>query len=192
MQVITIQFLLCFIILVSSTSSMYNASSSVYAAAGTEEEEEEEEEEAAAYTKINPSYITANTHDYLIKQLGNFEFTVDLDASQIFPNEKIKQDTVSKYKSAEYNIANLTYELIGFKIIASDIKIHVNPTKIDQTQTRIDIPLMIAKNVKVSNGIINLDFNEIDLGSIYAIYDRKIDKITVHVPMNVAYRYLQQ
>ena len=186
MQVITIQFLLCFIILVSSFSSMYSASSSVYAAAGTEEDE------AAAYTKINPSYITANTYDYLIKQLGNFEFTVDLDANQIFPNEKIKQDTVSKYKSAEYNIANLTYELIGFKIIASDIKIHVNPTKIDQTQTRINIPLMIAKNVKVSNGIINLDFNEIDLGSIYAIYDRNIDKITVHVPMNVAYRYLQQ
>ena len=186
MQIITIQFLLCFIILVSSFSSMYSASSSVYAAAGTEEDE------AAAYTKINPSYITANTYDYLIKQLGNFEFTVDLDANQIFPNEKIKQDTVSKYKSAEYNIANLTYELIGFKIIASDIKIHVNPTKIDQTQTRIDIPLMIAKNVKVSNGIINLDFNEIDLGSIYAIYDRNIDKITVHVPMNVAYRYLQQ
>ena len=184
MQVITIQFLLCFIILVSSSSSIYSASSSVYAAAGTEEQE--------AYTKINPSYITANTYDYLIKQLGNFEFTVDLDANQIFPNEKIKQDTVSKYKSAEYNIANLTYELIGFKIIASDIKIHVNPTKIDQTQTRIDIPLMIAKNVKVSNGIINLDFNEIDLGSIYAIYDRNIDKITVHVPMNVAYRYLQQ
>lgn len=188
MQVITIQFLLCFIILVSSFPSIYSASSSVYAAAGTEEEEVEEE----AYTKINPSYITANTYDYLIKQLGNFEFTVDLDANQIFPNEKIKQDTVSKYKSAEYNIANLTYELIGFKIIASDIKIHVNPTKIDQTQTRIDIPLMIAKNVKVSNGIINLDFNEIDLGSIYAIYDRNIDKITVHVPMNVAYRYLQQ
>jgi hypothetical protein len=183
MQVITIQFLLCFIILVSSFPSIYSASSSsVYAAAGIEEE---------AYTKINPSYITANTYDYLIKQLGNFEFTVDLDANQIFPNEKIKQDTVSKYKSAEYNIANLTYELIGFKIIASDIKIHVNPTKIDQTQTRIDIPLMIAKNVKVSNGIINLDFNEIDLGSIYAIYDRNIDKITVHVPMNVAYRYLQ-
>src|SRR5918997_1682423 len=186
MQVITIQFLLCFIILVSSFSSMYSASSSVYAAAGTEENQ------AAAYTNINPLYITANTYDYLIKQLGNFEFTVDLDANQIFPNEKIKQDTVSKYKSAEYNIANLTYELIGFKIIASDIKIHVNPTKIDQTQTRIDIPLMLAKNVKVSNGLINLDFNEIDLGSIYALYDRNIDKITVHVPMNVAYRYLQQ
>ena len=185
MQLIAIPFLLCFIILVSSISSTYSASS-VYAeaAGGTEEEE--------AYTKINPSYVTANTYGYLTKQLGNFEFTVDLDANQIFPNEKIKQDIVSKYKSAEYNIANLKHELIGFKIIASDIKIHVNPTRIDQTQTRIDIPLMLAKNVKVSNGIINLDFNEIDLGSIYALYDRNTDKMTAHVPMDVAYRYLQQ
>jgi hypothetical protein len=177
MQVIAIPFLLCFIIFVSSFSCI-NSASSVYAA-GTEQE---------AYTKINqinPSYIAANTYGYLIKQLGNFEFTVDLDANQIFPNEKIKQDMVSKYKSAKYNIANLEYELIGFKIIA-------NPTEIDQTQTRIDIPLMLAKNVKVSNGIINLDFNEIDLGSIYAIYNRNIDKITVHVPMAVAFRYLQQ
>jgi hypothetical protein len=184
MQEIAIPFLLCFIIFVSSFSCMYSASS-VYAA-GTEQE---------AYTKINkinPSYIAANTYGYLIKQLGNLEFTVDLDANQIFPNEKIKQDIVSKYKSAEYNIANLKHELIGFKIIASDIKIHVNPTRIDQTQTRIDIPLMLAKNVKVSNGIINLDFNEIDLGSIYALYDRNTDKMTAHVPMDVAYRYLQQ
>jgi hypothetical protein len=186
MQVITISFLKCFIILVSSFSSVYSASW-VYAesAGGTEEEEE-------AYTKINPSYIAANTYGYLTKQLGNFEFTVDLDPNQIFPNEKTKQDIVSKYKSAEYNIANLSHELIGFKIIASDIKIHVNPTRIDQTQTRIDIPLMLAKNVKVSNGIINLDFNEIDLGSIYALYDRNTDKMTAHVPMDVAYRYLQQ
>ncbi|MCC2648993.1 MAG: hypothetical protein K0R16_1796 [Nitrososphaeraceae archaeon] len=119
MQVIAIPFLLCFIIFVSSFSCIYSASS-VYAA-GTEQE---------AYTKvnqINPSYIAA-TNGYLIKQLGNFEFTVDLDANQIFPNEKIKQDMVSKYKSAKYNIANLEYELIGFKIIASDIKIHANPT----------------------------------------------------------------
>ncbi len=185
MQVITLTFLLCFIILVSSFSSMYSASW-VYAeaAGGTEEEEVD--------TKINPSYIAGNTYGYLTKQLGNFEFTIDLDANQIFPNEKIKQDIVSKYESAEYNIANLKHELIGFKIIASDIKIHVNPTRIDQTQTKIDIPLMLAKNVKVSNGIINIDFNEIDLGSIYALYNRNTDKMTVHVPMDVAYRYLQQ
>jgi hypothetical protein len=47
--------------------------------------------------------------------IKNFEYTFDLDGSQIFPNYDIKQDIV--------NINDLNYELIGFKIIASDIKI---------------------------------------------------------------------
>ena len=51
---------------------------------------------------------------------------------------------------------------------------------------------MLANNVKVSNGVVNLDFNKIDLGSIYAIYDRNLDKMTVHIPMVIAYSYIQQ
>jgi hypothetical protein len=150
------------------------------------------EEEEQPPSKIDPFDLAANAYRYFIKQFKNLEFTVDLNANQIFPNDEIKQDIVSKYKSAEYNITNLKYELLGFNIIASDIKIHVDPTKIDVTKTRIDIPVMLAKNVKVSNGVINLSFNEIDLGSIYAMYDRNPDKMTVHVPMSIAYSYLQQ
>jgi hypothetical protein len=159
----------------------------VYGATAAGEEEEEQPP-----SKIDPFDLAANAYRYFIKQFKNLEFTVDLNANQIFPNDEIKQDIVSKYKSAEYNITNLKYELLGFNIIASDIKIHVDPTKIDVTKTRIDIPVMLAKNVKVSNGIINLSFNEIDLGSIYAMYDRNPDKMTVHVPMSIAYSYLQQ
>ncbi len=150
------------------------------------------EREEQTHNKIDPFGFAANTYRYFIKQLKTFEFTVDLDANEIFPNDEIKQDIVSKYKSAEYNITNLKYQLLGFNIIASDIIIHVDPAKIDLTKTRIYIPVMLAKNVKVSNGVINLTFNEIDLGSIYAIYDRNPDKMTVHVPMSIAYRYLQQ
>ena len=148
--------------------------------------------EEEAYNKIYPAYIEANTFGYYIKQLWNFEFTVDLNANQIFPNEEIKQDIVSEYKPSRYNITNLNYELLGFKIIASNIQIQLHPQKIDITKTRIDIPLMLAKNVKVSNGLINLAFKQIDLGSIYAIYDRNSDKMTAHVPINIAYRNLQQ
>jgi hypothetical protein len=177
-------FLLCFILLFSSFSSIHSLHLVCGATAAGEEEQPP--------SKIDPFDLAANTYRYFIKQFKNLEFTVDLDASQIFPNDEIKQDIVSKYKSAEYNITNLKYELLGFNIIASDIKIHVDPTKIDVTKTRIDIPVMLAKNVKVSNGVINLSFNEIDLGSIYAMYDRNPDKMTVHVPMSIAYRYLQQ
>jgi hypothetical protein len=183
----SILFLLCFIILFSSFSSV-RILYFVYAAAAAGEETEEEQ----ASSKIGPFDFAANTYRYFVKQLKNFEFTVDLDANQIFPSEEIKQDIVSKYKPAEYNITNLKYELLGFNIIASDIQIHIDPTKIDVTKTRIDIPVMLAENVKVSNGVINLSFNEIDLGSIYAIYDRNSDKITVRVPISIAYRYLQQ
>jgi hypothetical protein len=120
------------------------------------------------------------------------EYTLDLEGSQIFPNDQVKQDIVSEYKSSEYNIDELNHELLGFKIIASDIKIHVDPKKIDDTKTRVDIPLLLAKDVKVSNGDIDPSYNEIDLGSVYGIYDKTTDKMTVHVPITVALKYIQQ
>src|ERR687896_2519745 len=50
--------------------------------------------------------------------IKNFEYTFDLDGSQIFPNNDIKQDIVSEFKSSNYNINDLNYEILGFKIIA--------------------------------------------------------------------------
>jgi hypothetical protein len=56
----------------------------------------------------------------------------------------------------------LNYELLGFKIRASDIKIHVDPKKIDDTETRVDIPLLLAKDIKISNGgLINLSYDAV-------------------------------
>ena len=57
--------------------------------------------------------------------INNFEYTFDLEGRQIFPTNNIKQDIISEYKSSEYNIDDLNYELMGFKIIASDIKMRV-------------------------------------------------------------------
>jgi hypothetical protein len=123
----------------------------------------------------------------------NFEYTFDLEGNQIFPTNNIKQDIVSEYKSSEYNIDNLDYELLGFKIRASDIKIHVDPKKIDDTETRVDIPVLLAKDIKVSNGgLINLSYDAVDLGSVYGIYNKATDKMTVHVPLDIAAKYVKQ
>lgn len=123
--------------------------------------------------------------------IKNFEYTFDLDGSQLFPNNDIKQDIISEYKSSNYNIDDLNYELLGFKIIASDIKILVDPKRIDDTKTRIDIPLLLAKDIKVSNGgLINLSYNEVELGSVYGIYDKATDKMSVHVPIAIAAKYI--
>ena len=82
-------------------------------------------------------------------------------------------------------------KLLGFKIIASDIKILVDPKRIDDTKTRIDIPLLLAKDIKVSNGgLINLSYNEVELGSVYGIYDKATDKMSVHVPIVIAAKYI--
>jgi hypothetical protein len=125
--------------------------------------------------------------------IRNFEYTFDLEGNQIFPTNKIKQDIVSEYKSSEYNIDDLNYELLSFKIKASDIKIHVDPKKIDDTETRVDIPLLLAKDIKVSNGgLINLSYDAVDLGSVYGIYNKATDKMTVHVPLGIAAKYIKQ
>jgi hypothetical protein len=125
--------------------------------------------------------------------IKNFEYTFDLEGNQIFPTNNIKQDIVSEYKSSEYNIDELNYELLGFKIRASDIKIHVDPKKIDDTETRVDIPLLLAKDIKVSNGgLINLSYDAVDLGSVYGIYNKATDKMTVHVPLGIAAKYIKQ
>jgi hypothetical protein len=133
------------------------------------------------------AYNNNNIFGNLAKQ---FEYTFDLDGKQIFPNDTIKQDIVAKYKSADYNISNLNYKLLGFNITASNIKIHVNPSRIDQITTRIDFPVMTANNITVTNGSINSKYSKVNLGSIYGIYNKSTDEITMHIPTSVALQYL--
>jgi len=133
------------------------------------------------------AYNNNNIFSNLAKQ---FEYTFDLDGKQIFPNDTIKQDIVAKYRSADYNISNLNYKLLGFNITASNIKIHVNPSRIDQITTRIDFPVMTANNVTVTNGSINSKYTKVNLGSIYGIYNKSTNEITMHIPTSVALQYL--
>jgi hypothetical protein len=157
-----------------------------------------------SYSEIAAEKVHRNNHHHyfpsaavtaLIRELENlvknFEYSFDLDAKLVFPNDQIKQGIVSKYKSAQYTIDDLDYVLLGFKTRASDITIRVNSTKIDDDKTRVDVPLILAKNVKVTNdGLINLSYNQVDLGSIYCIYDKRTDKMTVHIPLIVTAKYI--
>jgi hypothetical protein len=91
---------------------------------------------------------------------------------------------------SDYNIDSLKYRLLGFDISAVDIKMHVSPSKIDTARTKLDLPVVFARNVAVSNGLINLKYGEINLSSIYGIYDESTDKMTMHIPINIASQYL--
>jgi hypothetical protein len=58
----------------------------------------------------------------------------------------------------------LKNSMLGFDISATDIRIKTESKKIDENNTKIDFPLMVAKNVKMSNGLlINLAYNDIDM-----------------------------
>src|SRR5215467_14698127 len=120
-----------------------------------------------------------------------FEHTVVIDASHIFPNETLKHKMISKSGQSEFKIPILKYNLLGFNISATDIQVKANMKKIGQTNsTRIDFPVMQARDINVRNGVLNQNFTNVDLSSIYAIYSPQTDKFTLHVPYSIAAKYL--
>lgn len=125
--------------------------------------------------------------------ITNFEYTFDVSGDQIFPNDTIKQNIVSKYEPSKFVINNIRHQLLGFNITASDIMIHVSPKKMDTSKTMVSIPLLQAQDVRINDGtgLINLSYNQVDLDSVYGVYDKNEDRMTVHVPINVAAKYIQ-
>ena len=120
-----------------------------------------------------------------------FEHSIEIDADQIFPNETLKHEIISKPGSFEFTMPSLEYNLLGFNISATDIEVVANAKQLtddtDQRQkTRIDFPVMLARNVNVTNGITNQNFNDVDLSSTYAIYDPTTDKFKFQVPFDIA------
>jgi hypothetical protein len=134
-----------------------------------------------------------NLKNKFINATRNLEYAIDINANQIFPNDTIKNIILNKNHSVEYLIPILRYNLLGFEIFATDIKVKTELKKIyenDKNKLRIEFPIMQAKNVKVNNQIITIYYDNIDLSSTYAIYDSKLDKFTIHIPLYVAARYL--
>jgi hypothetical protein len=119
-----------------------------------------------------------------------FEYSVDLSGKDIFPNNTMKEDVLTHYRPSTFKINTLKYTLLGFDITASDIKIKVEPSRIDTTTTKVDLPLVVARDVSVTKGLIHLRYDQINLSSIYDIYHKISDKMTIHVPINVGLRYL--
>jgi hypothetical protein len=137
--------------------------------------------------------IFKNVKNKIIDITKSVEYTVDINADQIFPNDTIKNSVLNKQEPMEYLIPILEYNLLGFDIFATDIKVRTESSMIDEEskdKLRIEFPIMQAKNVNVNNEIFDLNYENIDLSSTYAIYDSELDKFTIHIPVYVAARYL--
>lgn len=137
--------------------------------------------------------IFKNVKNKVIDLTKSVEYTIDVNADQIFPNDTIKNSVLNKNEPMEYLIPILEYKLLGFDIFATDIKVRTESSKIDEEskdKLRIEFPIMQAKNVNVNNEIFDLNYENIDLSSTYTIYDSELDKFTIHIPIYVAARYL--
>ena len=137
--------------------------------------------------------IFKNVKNKIIDITKSVEYTLDINADQIFPNDTIKNSVLNKNEPMEYLIPILEYNLLGFDIFATDIKVRTESSMIDEEskdKLRIEFPIMQAKNVNVNNEIFDLNYENIDLSSTYAIYDSELDKFTIHIPVYVAARYL--
>jgi hypothetical protein len=137
--------------------------------------------------------IIKNLKNKIINLTKSVEYTIDINADQIFPNDTIKNSVLNKNEPMEYSIPILKYNLLGFDIFATDIKVRTESSMIEEEsrdKLRIEFPIMQARNVNVNNEIFDLNYENIDLSSTYTIYDSELDKFTIHIPLYVAARYL--
>jgi hypothetical protein len=121
--------------------------------------------------------------------LDAFEYSFDIEGTQIFPNDTIKHSIVTQYNPSVYNISSLQYNIMDHIINASDVQIHVNPTRINEANTRLDFQIY-ANNAEVTGQWLSKTFNNLEIRSAYAIYNLVTDKMTIHIPYDVALRHL--
>jgi hypothetical protein len=123
--------------------------------------------------------------------LNAFEYTFDIDGAQIFLNDTIKHSIVTEYNSSVYNIPSLQYKIMEHMINASDVEIHVDPTRIDEANTRLDFQIY-AKNAEVTGQTLNKSYNDFEIKSAYGTYNQITDKMTIHIPYSAAIQQLLQ
>lgn len=123
--------------------------------------------------------------------LDEFEYTFDIDGTQLIPNDTLKNTILNEHKHSVYNISRLQYKILEHTINASDVTIDVDPTGIDDTKTRFNIQIY-ADNAEVTGQWLSRTYDNLDLKSVYGIYDRATDKMVIHVPYSVALSLLLQ
>jgi hypothetical protein len=123
--------------------------------------------------------------------LDAFEYTFDIDGAQIFPNDTVKHSIVTEYKPSVYNIPSLQYKIMEHTINASDVEIHVDPTRIDDANTRLEFQIY-ANNAEVTGQWLSKSYNNLEIRSAYGIYNGLTDKMTIHIPYSAAMQHLLQ
>ena len=123
--------------------------------------------------------------------LDEFEYIFDIDAAQLIPNHTLKNTILAEHKPASYSISHLQYKIFEHTINASNVQIEVDPIEIDHNKTRFNIQIY-ASNAQVAGQWLSRTYENLELKSVYGIYDRITDKMAIHIPYSVALSFLLQ
>jgi len=145
--------------------------------------------EAQPLSSLQAKLLDNNNNAFFL--LDAFEYTFDIDGAQIFPNDTVKHSIVTEYNPSVYNIPSLRYEIMEHMINASDVRIHVDPKRLDDSNTRLDFQIY-ANNAEVIGKWLSKSYNNLEIRSAYGIYNRVTDKMTIHIPYSVAMQHLLQ
>jgi hypothetical protein len=64
--------------------------------------------------------------------LDAFEYTFDIGGKQIFPKDTVKRSITTEYNPSVYKISTLQLTMRGHSVNASDVEIHMVPTRINE------------------------------------------------------------
>lgn len=133
---------------------------------------------------VRPAYA-AGPWDFAASFLDLFEYKMDVDASELFPNDEIKNDLITKQEPRQFTIDEIQREIAGFSITASDVVMQLDPSGIDASNTRIDLDIK-GTSVKVESSYLTRTYESIDVHGIYGVYNSETDNVAIHVPYAVA------
>jgi hypothetical protein len=109
-----------------------------------------------------------------------------LQCNNFFPDDKLKNYILTDHNQAVYNISHLGFEIMDHTINASDVQIYVQPAILDDTKTGLDIQIYAAA-ADVTGQWLSKGYNNLEMKSLYGIYDKTTDKMIVHVRHNAVF-----
>lgn len=87
-----------------------------------------------------------------------------MNADELFPSEQIKDDLIAKSEPNQFAIAEVGREIAGL-VNAKDVIMKLSPSKVDQSNTRIDVD--IQGNMVEIDGIFTKKYSNVDVDGIY-------------------------
>ena len=77
--------------------------------------------------------------------MGLFDYTFDVPAKQLFPNEAVRNKILESQSESEYQLKSVSYNVLGEHLEASNATVFVRPSKIDGENVKLEFFIFAQK-----------------------------------------------